>query len=112
MKVSLIKRLENHARLRPTEWISGMDYGLLAYKQGYKPDTASRRLRELEVAGVLEARTRNGYVEYKWKSAVGIMTIPNPNSSATYAEKNDFHWTTPKESKEVPSVAGMGRLFG
>lgn len=95
MTISLIKRLENHARLRPTEWISGQTYEDLARSLGYKASNVGRRLRELETAGILENHYVRGHVEYKWRGEETRVPIFPPYKPA-----------------DLPSVAGTARLFG
>jgi len=67
MKVSLKQRIANHARLRPTEVISGGEYERLGMEHGYKASNVGRRLRELENEGTLERMMIKGHVWYKWK---------------------------------------------
>ena len=50
----------------PEHFTSGIELERLALEAGFKPSTSSRRARELQEEGVLEARyTDKGFVEYR-----------------------------------------------
>jgi len=57
---SLSERLYRYLNNHQGEWFNGATLGELAHNVGYKPDTASRRLRELHEEGRIEREERKG----------------------------------------------------
>ena len=67
MKISLREKLILFAKGKSPHYFNGGAAELLAQNEGYKASNASRRLRELENAGVLERRMAGKSVEYRLK---------------------------------------------
>lgn len=65
MKISLIQKLEIFARGRYPNWINGGEFERLAMDEGKKASNASRRLREMYAAGILE-RHEEKSVSYRF----------------------------------------------
>jgi predicted transcriptional regulator len=63
--MSLKNRILMYYKKNPF-WISGGEIEKLSMEVGKKASNASRRLRELHEAGILERREVNGYVEYRY----------------------------------------------
>ena len=58
----LLSRIQNEGKPIP-----GGTLEIAAFEMGYKPSTASRRLRELAERGEIEANLQRGYVVYSTK---------------------------------------------
>jgi len=63
---SLKQTLLDKARSEWPNWINGGRYEFLAMELGRKASNCSRRLRELENAGLLERRLNGKSVEYRY----------------------------------------------
>lgn len=71
-ELSLTERIKKYFERHAGEWINATIIGELSHAlpEHYKPDTASRRLRELAEEGYLDREERKGNrvksVFYKW----------------------------------------------
>jgi DNA-binding Lrp family transcriptional regulator len=106
-KPSLISRIERFARGNP-RWISGGEYERLAMSVGYKASNCSRRLRELENAGVLERKEMNGHVWYRARQHLTFQE--GRELSIKIAERHEEKMTEYlQENSPSPEVARVGQ---
>lgn len=68
--MSLKNRIIRFARNNPSSWVPGGEYERMAMGIGKKGSNAGRRCRELVIAGILDRREVNGFVEYRYHQTV------------------------------------------
>lgn len=69
MELSLKQRIARWLEKRPAEvWAKGELERMIMGRTTYTADNVGRRLRELEVEGVLKVTYRNNHAHYQWNS--------------------------------------------
>ena len=90
METSLKTRIKTYFENHPNRFINGCEIERLASECGKKGSNASRRLRELCVAGFLERRINGKSVEYKLSDKVSETSVNNLSTSKYLPKQNNL----------------------